>query len=64
MILVGDIVDQLDMERTQRSSVIIGKQLKVMQITTKHTSIGNGIDLQDKNTIDTLAYLKDRYGVI
>lgn len=64
MIFIGELVDALGMDRTQRSSVIVGKHLKVMQIITKHTSIGNGIDLNDKHTIDTLIYLKNRYGVI
>lgn len=64
MVFVGELVDELGMERGRRSSTKVGQHLKVMQLTTKHTSIGNAIDLQDKHTIDTLAYLKNRYGVI
>jgi hypothetical protein len=64
MIFIKEIVDELGMERNQRSSVIVGRHLKVMQIITKHTSLGNGIDLQDNHTVDTLTYLQDRYGVI
>ena len=64
MVFVADIVERLGMERNQKSAVSIGKHLKVMHFTTKHTSVGNGLDLQDKHTKETLAYLKGRYGVI
>jgi len=61
MIMVEDIIYELAWDRTRKSSTIIGKKLKVMGISSKHTRHGNGIDISQPAVVDAVNKLIKRY---
>lgn len=63
MVFVSDIVESLGWRQEQGNKITIGKKLKLLNIKTKHASIGNGIDLLDPETDDLLEHLYDRYKI-
>lgn len=63
MIFTPEIAEVLGWDMVQKSYIVIGRSLKVMNIKTKHTKTGNGIYLVDTDTIKTIDHLKERYNI-
>lgn len=63
MVFYQDIIDHIGWERKPGSNIALGNKLKLLGIPKKHTSIGNGVNLIDPETISALNYLQDRYKI-
>jgi len=61
LIYVKELVDALGWDPNRGSSTRLGKTLKAMGLQSRHTKIGNVIDLYDADNEPQLKYLMERY---